>query len=90
MVVVDILLFCNLVLFAVCAARSPKSRAASIDDLVREAAPRPPVQLMHGSNVVPFPGADELARRRARVLHPSHPSSGLSHHPSFSRHPSLG
>ena len=86
MIVLDILLFCNLVLFAVCAIRSPRAKGTRIDDLVARAelspvapAPRPVAVAVPHDNVLPFPGAAELARRRAKA---AHPSTGLRRHPS--------
>jgi hypothetical protein len=91
-VVLDILLFCNLVLFAVCAVRSPRAKGTPVDDLVRQAklAPVPPPpssrpRVVGSDNILLFPSADELARRRARAAHPSagSPSMGMWHHPSL-------
>jgi hypothetical protein len=88
-IVLDILLFCNLVLFAVCAFMSPRAKGARIDDLVAQATkgrPRtmPGIELVstppRRDNLVPFPGAAEMARRRAKPLHPS---AGLRHHPGI-------
>jgi hypothetical protein len=89
-IVLDILLFCNLVLFAVCAVRSPKAKGTRIEDLVRQAtasrvpqAPRPGPSLVAEDNIVPFPSVAELVRRRARTAHPSAGlPTGFGHHPS--------
>jgi hypothetical protein len=88
-IVIDMLLFCNLVLFAVCAIRSPRAKGTRIDDLVeratlsrvgpalvRAAAPAPAAT---DDKIVPFPSAAELARRHGRSLHPS---TTLGRHPS--------
>lgn len=90
MIVLDILLFCNLVLFAVCAFRSPSPRSTRIDDLVGQATGRrPPVVVLHtrpeplqarSDNVVPFPSPADAARRRGKSVHPS---GGLRHNPSI-------
>lgn len=90
MIVLDILLFCNLLLFAVCAFRSPSSRSTRIDDLVEQATgQRPAVVALptrleqaqaRSDNVIRFPSPDELARRRGKA---AHPPTGLRHHPSI-------
>ncbi|MHB8681788.1 MAG: hypothetical protein ACYDA2_06820 [Acidimicrobiales bacterium] len=84
MVVVDVLLACNLVLFAVCAYRAPhRAPRPGIDALVAEArSGRPPVVVpvvpAGDAVVVPFCTRGELAMRRAKALHPSsgHPAAG--------------
>lgn len=92
MIVLDILLFCNLLLFAVCACRAPRAKGTRIDDLVgqatgwRSTAAVTPVRAAQAAsgatpdNVIEFPGPAEMARRRARV---AHPATGLRHHPGI-------
>ncbi|HMK99085.1 MAG TPA: hypothetical protein VK428_02745 [Acidimicrobiales bacterium] len=94
MVVVDVLLVCNLILFAYCALRSPRARSSRLDQLLHrvdgtdgEAVGR------EMGKVLRFPGVDELAIRRARAVHPSrHPadlsSRPMSHPSGHSSHPS--
>jgi hypothetical protein len=90
-IVLDILLFCNLLLFAVCAFRAPRAGPSRIDDLVEQAtkgrapatfaaAPRPLPASRDGDNVVPFPSPAEIARRRSKAVHPS---VVLRHHPGL-------
>lgn len=71
MIVIDVLLAANLVVFAVCAWRAPgRSRRPGIDALLAEAKVVPiPVRsdVASCSNIVPFPSQ----LQRARSLHPS-------------------
>ena len=84
MIVVDVLLACNLVLFLYCAVRAPRQTRPGIDELV--AAARRPEQGSpdHGlevpsgqpSNVIPFRSREQLRIAHARA---SHPSSSANH-----------
>ncbi|HZU80272.1 MAG TPA: hypothetical protein VE991_10195 [Acidimicrobiales bacterium] len=65
MIVIDVLLAANLVVFVVCAWRAPgRVRRPSIDALLGEAGLTP---VPARSNVVPFP----TARVRSQAVHPS-------------------
>jgi len=94
MVVVDVLLVCNLILFACCALRSSRADSSRADQLLQR-IDRPgdafPAEQM--GQVLRFPPAEDLAMRRARALHPSqHPSvlsaRPLPHSSARSSHPS--
>lgn len=81
MIVVDVLLACNLVLFVYCAVRAPRQARPGIDQLV--AAARVPgrgsparafsVQAASStpSNVIPFRSREQLRMAHARAAHPS-------------------
>lgn len=76
MIVVDVLLALNLVLFVVCAVRAPRPARPSIDDLVAAArfqgpALAVPVVPVRAGNVVPFRSREELRLAHARAAHPS-------------------
>ena len=94
MVVVDVLLVCNLILFAYCALRSPRARSSRLDQLLHR-VDRTDGEVAGGEmgKVLRFPSTDDLAIRRARAVHPSrHPadlsSRPMSHPSGRSSHPS--
>jgi hypothetical protein len=91
-IVVDVLLVCNLVLFAVCAFRVPRQGRSRLDDLVAQARLDPqPASTWQMGQILAFPTSDELARRRARSAHPaghfSHPSAQPLHPSQSARLP---
>jgi hypothetical protein len=81
MIVVDVLLALNLVVFVVCAIRAPRQARRGIDELVA-AARRPASGLgMHigapaCGNVIPFRSREELRLAHAKAIHPS---GGVGH-----------
>lgn len=77
MIVVDVLLVCNLLVFALCAVRGWHPGRARLDDLLSRAqVGERPADGQAMGEIVPFPaGGRELARRRARANHPA------GHHP---------
>ena len=81
MIVVDVLLALNLVLFVVCAVRAPRPGRSRIDDLVTAARQPAPalamrvVPIRSDNVVVPFRSREELRIAHARA---AHPSSGAS------------
>lgn len=77
MIVVDVLLALNLVLFVVCAIRAPRPARPSVDDLLaaarsgrRLAVRVVPAHVPQG-NVIPFRTREELHLAHARAAHPS-------------------
>ena len=102
MVVVEVLLGCNLFLFAACAIRGHRPPRSKLDELL--ASVRVPVRAgdatsvesdpdQDGATIIAFPTSEEMAIRRARAAHPSgHALDGsyaCARHPSMG-HPSLG
>lgn len=81
MIVVDVLLACNLVLFVYCAVRAPRRARPGIDELVAAARGREhgahagalivPATPRAPSNVIPFRSRDQLRMAHARAAHPS-------------------
>lgn len=76
MIVVDVLLALNLVLFVVCAVRAPRPARPGIDDLVAAArlqgsALAVQVAPVPRGNIVPFRSREELRLAHARAAHPS-------------------
>lgn len=75
MIVVDVLLACNLVVFIVCAVRAPRQARPQLDDLVAAARVAAAAAVPAGgpgyATVIPFRSREQLHLAHAKAIHPS-------------------